>query len=312
MTAPAPSSPPTKTLTCAEIALAQNGVIGRQQALKAGMTPDQWRWKTAHHWTSIGEGVAVTHSGEPTYNQKRWAALVHAGEDAALDGDIALQTHGVKRLHLVRYDISVPPKRQVEPVSVDGFFLVPHRTQRTTLWTSKTHGLPTIRIDLATLHAAAWAPSDREAELRLCLVVQQGKTKPSALRSVLQKQTRLRRRALILEALDDIELGAHANSEIDFLRFCRRNGIPRPDQLQVLVRADGKRYLDARWSWLNLSVEIDGAHHMWVEEWDADALRSLEVAIALRGTGETLIRLTQGNLRHSEEKVAELLRQLFV
>ena len=272
------------------------------------MTVPEWNWKLAHHWTRVGEGVAVTHSGTPSRDQFRWAAIVHAGRGAALDGDAALQLLGVRRLHAVRYDVSVPPTRTVAAVDADGLSMKPHRTKHVTRWTSVVHGLPTVRIDLATLHAAAWAPSDREAELRLCLVVQQRKTTAPNLRSVLQKQPRLRRRALLLEVLDDVELGAHANSELDFLRFCRSHGLPLPDELQVAVRADGTRYLDARYRRQRVVIEVDGAHHMWVEQWDADALRSLEVLVATEG--DRIARITAGNLRHDGEKVAALLRRL--
>lgn len=295
--------------TWRDIADEQDGVLGRAQALGAGLTADAWQWQVEHHWSALGEGVAVTHTGEPTPSQLRWAAVVHGGKGAALDGDVALVQLGVKRLHLARHDISVPPARQVAPVRVQGFFLSPHRTLHVETWTSPVGGLPTVRIQLAALHATAWAPSDREAELRLCLVVQQRKATPPQLRSVLEKQTRLRRRALMRDVLDDLELGAHANSELDYLRFCRTHTLPLPDELQVLVRADGKRYVDARYRKQQVSVEVDGAHHLWVEQWDKDALRTFELLVA-QGPGERVVRITQGNMRHDGPKLAGLLRQL--
>jgi hypothetical protein len=302
--------PADERLTWEQIARQQHGTLARYQALRHGLSRDAWDYRVGRHWTAVGEGVAVTHSGEPTPKQLRWAAVLHGGEGAALDGDIALIARGVKRLSVIRYDVSVPVTRQVTPVRVPGLYVKAHRSQHVGRWSSAHGGILTVHIDPATLHAAAWAPSDREAELRLALVVQQKQTTPGRLRSVLLKQTRLRRRALLLEVLDDIELGAHASSELDFLRFCRRHGLPLPDRLQVRVRADGTKYLDARYDRQRVSVEIDGAHHMWVEQWDADVLRSLQLAVATRGTGETLIRITTGNLRHSETQVAGLLRQL--
>ncbi|MFN2537690.1 MAG: hypothetical protein ABR549_06005 [Mycobacteriales bacterium] len=307
MTAPQPTP-----LTWRQIAARQDGVLARPQALAAGMTRGAWEWKLGRHWTRIGEGVAVTHSGTPTESQLRWAAVLHGGQGAALDGDIALVVRGVKRLLVVRYDVSVTPGRTISPVRVDGFCLKPHRIKHLQRWHSPVDGLPVVRIDLATLHAAAWAPSDREAERRLTLVVQQRKTKPANLRSVLLKQPRLRRRALLLEVLNDVEHGAHASSELDFLRFCRRHRLPEPDELQVKVRTGGVKYLDARYVKQKISVEVDGAHHMWAEQWDADTLRSVQLAVSTKGTGEQLIRITQGNMRHSGDERAGLLRQLLL
>jgi hypothetical protein len=306
------SPEPLPELTWRDIAARQGGVIGRAQALAHGLTPDAWDWKLGRHWRAIGEGVAVTHSGTPTEQQRRRAAVVHGGPGAALDGDAALVALGVKRVPVVAFDVAVPLKRQVSPIAAEGFALRPHRIKDVLQWTSPAQGIPTVRIDLAVLHAAAWAATDREAELRLALVVQQRKSKANNIRSVLLKQARLRRRALLLETLEDIEFGAHATSELDFLRFCRRHGLAVPDELQVKVRANGAKYLDARYRRQRISVEVDGAHHMWVEQWEADTLRSLQLAVAAHGTGEQLIRITQGNLRHSGDEVARLLRQLLL
>jgi very-short-patch-repair endonuclease len=131
------------------------------------------------------------------------------------------------------------------------------------------------------------------------------------MRRVLASLTDVGCREQIERVLDDVSFGAHAASELEFLQFLRSHGLPEPDRLQVLVRTGtGKRYLDGRYDRLRVSVEVDGAHHMEVAQWDADALRSLELAVVRRGSGETVIRLTMGNLRYDGQKVAGHLRQL--
>ena len=120
---------------------------------------------------------------------------------------------------------------------------------------------------------------------------------------------RLRRRTLIAVVLDDVELGAHAGSELAFLRFCRAHGLPRPDELQVRVRSGAAtHYLDARYRRQRVTVEVDGAHHREVATWEADALRTLRVAAAM--PGERLVRLTPGLMRYDGDEVAELLRRI--
>lgn len=307
MTTPEPEEEPR---TWRDIAGDQDQVLDRGQALAHGLTADAWDWRLGRDWTSVGRGVAVLHTGDPTPSQLRWAAALHGGTDAALTGDAALTAHGVKRLSVVIHDVAVPAGRHLAWVRHPLLTVRPWQVSHLHDLVSPRPGVPLLRPEVAVLHAAARAPSDREAEKRVAMVVQQRITTAGRIRTALAAMPRLRRRRLLAVVLDDIELGAHAESELDFLRFCRRNGLPEPDALQVKARANGTKYLDARYEKQRVNVELDGAHHMWVEQWDADTLRSLELAVGARGSGEQLVRLTGGNLRHSEPRVAALLRQL--
>lgn len=55
-------------------------------------------------------------------------------------------------------------------------------------------------------------------------------------------------------------------------------------------------------------VEIDGAHHIDVGQWGADALRANDVVISERLARVLLLRFTTGNLRHDEQTVVRQLR----
>ena len=119
----------------------------------------------------------------------------------------------------------------------------------------------------------------------------------------------LPRKALLREVLDDVELGAHAASELDFLRFLRRHGLPAPDRLQRPIRSGTLRYLDAWWERQRVTAEMDGAHHRLVGVWDDDALRANDVVLVERHDRILLLRFTRGNLRHDELRVAAQLRK---
>jgi very-short-patch-repair endonuclease len=291
----------------------QDGVLARRQWLAAGGTAKAWNWKLRLNlWQPVIPGVVVTHSGLPTDRQLAWASVLHAGSDAALSGDAALLEHGFQLRKVDRLDVVVPKPRRVVGSDLLGGRRLVCRTL-TTMDPLALHagGVPSVTPAAAALRAASWSTSERAAEWRLAAVVQQGLTTPQLLRTTLQTMTDLDGREAFSRILDDVELGADAGSELEFLKFLRRHGLPEPDELQVLVRtATGQRYLDGRYVRQRVAVEIDGAHHRDVAQWNADALRALQLAVVRRGSGETVIRLTTGNLRHDGPEVARLLREL--
>ena len=84
------------------------------------------------------------------------------------------------------------------------------------------------------------------------------------------------RRRLLLLLCNDLEGGAQALSEIEFLRFCVRHGLPRPT-LQVRHDSAGRRrYLDATFRRRDSSVfhvEVDGGIHLKLEVRSKDDIK---------------------------------------
>ncbi len=300
----------------------QDGVLARRQALVGGLSEDQWQWRlSSGRWQPVLPGVAVTHTGPVTPRQRSWAAVLYAGRGAALAGDAALVELG---LHLpgqlTRVDVAVPDRRTVvagafadatssadaadEPA---GRRVEPHSVSRLASFVHPARCLPTMRVAPAVLHAASWAPSERAAEWRVTAAVQQRLVLPHDLRTTLSELPRLRRRRLLLTVLDDVELGAHAASELDLLRFLRRHRLPPPDRLQRPIRLGRLRYLDAWWERQRVAAELDGAHHRSVAAWEDDVLRANDVLVAGRSQGTVLLRFTTGNLRHDAARVVAQL-----
>lgn len=303
---------PDAVLTWRELLAAQCQVLARRQALAAGMSEHAWNWRhSSGRWQALLPGVSMAHLGPPSAEQLAWAAVLHCGDGAALTADWALLRQGFRLaeqpfvLH-----VAVPEGRVVRAGGrlSDDLLVVPHQVRRLSTIVHPARSPAVVRAAPAVLHAAAHAGSDRAAEWRVAAVVQQRLATPGQLREALAQMPRVHRRALVRAVLDDVELGAHATSELDFLRLLRRNGLPSPDQLQRLVRADGKRYVDAWWKRQRVAAEIDGAHHVEVGQWDADTLRANAVVVAERHDRVLLLRFTGGNLRHDELLVVRQLR----
>lgn len=295
--------------TWQDVLHAQEGVITRAQALAGGLSARAWEGKLARDWQRLLPGVAVVHTGPPTDRERAWAAVLYGGEGAALSGDAALVLQGMKLTSTGALDLAVPGQRRVVPQQPPNAPpVVVRRVKGLDRWRWDVRGLSLARPHAAVVHAAAWAVSDRVAEERVAAAVQQRKTAPVRVREVLEEMPTLHRRGLLLTVLDDVELGAHAGSELQYLRFCRQHGLPRPDELQVRVRVGKVHYLDARYRRQRVTVELDGAHHRSVGQWEADALRTLRVQAGM--PGEQLVRLTPGLLRHDGDEVARLLHVL--
>jgi hypothetical protein len=293
----------------------QSGVITRKQAIAAGLSKHAWDWRlSAGPWQSVLPGVVVTHSGGLSEEERAWAALLYGGKGAALGGRAALVVLGAslpaRPSQPVTFDVVIPQARRVADADLkQGGRVRIRRLKEPERWITTWQGLEVVRAHAAVLHAAAWAQSDAEAEFLLTATVQQRKTAVPLVREALADMPELTRRALVRELLDVIELGAHAMSELRFLRMCRTHGVPLPDELQRRVRAGSSTYyLDGRYRAQRVTVEVDGAHHRDAGTWEADAMRSLRLAASM--PGEQVLRITPGMLRNRVAEVAELLRSV--
>ena len=52
-----------------------------------------------------------------------------------------------------------------------------------------------------------------------------------------------------------------AMGELDFARFCRLAGLPKPSRQVVRLGPRGRVYLDVWWEEWGVIVEVEGAHH---------------------------------------------------
>jgi hypothetical protein len=195
------------------------------------------------------------------------------------------------------------PKGHVVPVGL-GISVKIHQSRRFSA--ADLHPgrrLPQVRIDRALIDAAAWSRSPRTACGLLAAGVQQRVTTASRLGAELQAAGAIRHRRLLARALIDIEGGAQAMSEIDFLRFCRRNGLPRPTLQAVRLDPQGRRrYLDATFARPGarpLRVEIDGALHLVVRKYWDDMFRGNELVIGR----ESVLRFASYVI-HADDPVA--------
>lgn len=257
----------------------------------------------ARRWQRIGRAI-VLHNGEPSRSERAAVALANHGPRSVLTSFTAAEQYGLTGWERDKIHVLVPAGARV--TAVEGA-----RTHYTGDWLAvASHPIrPLHRLAPALVVAAAGFSAARPACGILAAGVQQRLVRASDLRSALDRAPRTRHRQILIHAVDDIAQGAHALSEIDFARLCRRHELPRPGRQGVRVEPNGRRpYLDAEWlrpDGRRVTVEVDGAIHLAVTTWVTDQLRQNELVIG----GDLLLRYPSVIVRSEEPIVADQLRR---
>lgn len=277
----------------APIAIHYDGVAPRSELRAVGISRDDVRSEVAAgRWVALGRQTVLV-SGERWSRRSAWFhAIWESGAGAALDGIAALHAGGLTGFEHDVIDIAIPTRNRR------------HRVQRVRLRQYRAMpplvggGVPRVRPEIAAIHAAQWASTDRTAALILCLVVGQRIVLPEHLVRAFTEVTRCARRRVLADVIVDICDGVRSVNELDFARLCRRYGLPPPSRQVVRQLPGGRIYLDVSWDDVDLVVEIDGGHHLEALNPMLDALRSNEVVL----TNATVLRIPTLGLRLEEAR----------
>jgi hypothetical protein len=283
------------------------GVFSRSEVLASGCTDSALRSRlAAGRWQRVGRAV-VLHNGELTREQRWRVAVVNCGPRAVLTSFSAAEMLGLRGWE--RDEVHVLAPAGVPEPRLPGLPVVLHRTSRPIRTTAagQCHALPA-----AFVLAASSFRTARPACGILAAAVQQRLVTAAALRSAVDDAPRTRHRRVLRAVTDDIEMGAQALSEIDFVALCRRNRLPVPGLQAVRLERDGRRrYLDAEWirrDGRRVAAEVDGALHLAPRRWFDDQLRQNEVVIG----GTLMLRYPSVVIRTEEPLVVDqLARALF-
>lgn len=278
-------------------------VHSRTEIVRRGISDNAIRAHlAAGRWQLCGTAV-VLHNAQLTRQQRWTAALINVGPRSVLTSFTGLEQAGLEGWQRDEIHVLAP----AGAVRVEcGLPIVLHRTR-----------LPPDRLQPARCHrpapaallAAASFASPRPGVGILAATVQQRLATAAELRVALACAPKIRHRVALIAAVADIGMGADALSEIDFVRLCRRAGLPRPRQQAVRVEPSGRRrYLDAEWvraDGRRVAVEVDGAIHLAPARWFADQLRQNEITLS----GTVVLRFPSAILRTEPGLVIAQLRR---
>lgn len=269
----------------------QAGVVSREQALAAGLAPhDLKRLLRRRELSPLHRGVYLDHTGEPSWVQHAWGAVLHSWP-AALAGASALRaaegpgsTRGTKSI-----EVAISLDRRVNRVEGVEVRRVAHLEERV-LWHV---GPPRMRYEEAALDVAAEAPTDLAALAELSRGVQGRMTTAGRLLLAAQGRKRLRRRRWIESVLEDVSQGVCSVLERGYVSQVERPHGLSGARRQVRDRpAEGVVYRDVEYD-EGVVVELDGRlFHDTTRQRERDMDRDLVTATL----GKTTVRLSYGQV----------------
>jgi len=263
----------------AQVLTDQSGMIARRQALAAGAKPhDIERWRRRKDLTIVHPGVYCDHTGEPTWMQRAWAAVL-ACDRAALWGEAALRAHegpGRPGSDGPLIEVAVDRPRHLDPPVGVRLQRVARLDERV-LWHLAP---PRQRYDDAALEVAL-ARTDKMAAIEvLARAVQDRRTTAERLVRNVAARPRVSDRDWLGGVLRDLTNGTCSVLEHGYVTLVERpHGLPTATRQRAGMSSVGVVYRDNAYDG-GLVVELDGRlFHDTARQRDADFERDLDLAM---------------------------------
>lgn len=259
----------------------------------------------------VHPGVYVDHTGQPSWRQRAWAAVL-ACWPAALDGRSAIRaTEGPGRRFCDDAAIAVMVAHDRKVRAPEG--VVVRRARAFADRVQWNLAPPRMRYDDAVIDLADRAAREIDAIAVLADACGGRRTTAHRLRASLEQFQRLARRELLVSILDDVAEGTCSVLEHGYVtRVERPHGLPR-GRRQAPGVMDGRamfrdvRYEGKRPPWVQY-VELDGRlFHDSTAARDRDMERDLDAALERADT----VRLGYGQVFSRACRTAAKLGRLF-
>jgi hypothetical protein len=217
-------------------------------------------------WRRLRYGVYASFTGEPPRSAVLWAAVLRAGPEAILSHETAAGLYGIldDRSRLIH--VTVPHPQRLRPTAG----LVIHRSSRIAQTRDDGFRPPRTTIEETVFDLAEAATTFDDVVSLLARACQQRLTAPYFLTLTLKSRPRMRWRAEIRFAIEDVASGAHSPLEHRYLRDVERaHGLPTADRQVSAVNRGMAVFRDVRYRKYGVVVELDGkASHPDARRWN--------------------------------------------
>ena len=245
---------------------AQRGVISRDQALAAGLSPTALRHRlSSGRWQRLFLGTYAAFSGAVPRSAWRWAAVLRAGRDAVLTHRSAAEEIALAEEFGGIVHVAIPAERRV--TSCPGL-----RVRRSVHIAARRHPTrspPQTRAEETVLDLAISAGSPDEAMNWITSACGRRLTTPERLTAALCARERVSHRNEIRLLIGDVDQGVRSFLEDRYLRAVERaHGLPAGIRQDARPRPGGTWYDDVRYPAYRVIVELDGmAAHPDEQRW---------------------------------------------
>jgi hypothetical protein len=281
----------------ARIAQQQHGVVTRRQLLSVGVSPRQIETRVdAGSLLREHRGVYRVGHRAPSVEATYLAAVMAAGEGAALSGLAAAHMHGLVKGPAPPPEVTAPAERRIEGVRIHRCRALNARSCAIVRGIPITC-VPRTLVDIASvLSVEALARACHEAG------VLHGTT-PAEVAAELEQRPNIagaRRLRRVIEGDVHVTLSA---LERRFLQLLDADGL----RLPVTNRPAGGRRVDCRWPEHRLTVELDSYRfHNSRHSWEQDRRREREA----RARGDEFRRYTYADVFEDARLMLADLRSL--
>ncbi|GAA5156587.1 hypothetical protein GCM10023340_44860 [Nocardioides marinquilinus] len=243
----------------AELLREQDGVVARPQLLALGLDRTAVaRMLRRGELVALHPGVYAERDGQPSWQQRAWAAVLHAGDGAALCLDSAVRAAegpGRRGRDEGVVHVAVPDARRLRPTAG----VQVHRAAGLVGRVQANASPPRVRYEEAVLDLAAAARSDLDAVAVLADACGSRRTTATRLLNRLGSRERVGRRAWLTSVLADVAHGTCSELEHGYrTRVVQPHALPAGRPQTRDHGPDGTDHRDVAHDDLGLVVELDG------------------------------------------------------
>jgi len=256
-------------LLLADVLDRQEGVLTREQALRAGLSRGLIEGRLGSgRWQRLHKGVFATFSGPVPRAARLWGAVLRAGDDAVLSHHTAAEAWNLTDQSSPSIHVSVP--RQAGSLIIPGLIL--HYSSRLPGARHPARLPPQTTLEETVLDLADASPTAEDAVAWAIKACQRRLSTPDRITAALASRNRARWRRDLTDAITEVTIGVHSPLELRYLRDVeRRHGLPRGDRQAVTTRRGARQYTDVRYTQYGVVVELDGvmAHPAEARKYDS-------------------------------------------
>lgn len=223
-------------------------------------------------WQALYRGVYAAHTGRSSRTGRLWAAALRCGPEAALSHFSAAELDGITDEPSRAIHVSVPQAVRIR-FSAGEFDRVPrivlHRSPRLASARHPAKSPPRTRVEETVLDLTDVAPTLDAAFSWLSAACGRRVTTPAQIREAAAKRPRIRWRAGVMGALEEIASGVLSDLELRYVRNVERpHGLPEASRQAHRRLGARSAYLDNLYEDFGLAVELDGlASHPAETRW---------------------------------------------